>query len=396
MKLLFIHHGSRVRKSKEGNYYIDTSFNNNIWKRYRSYCDELTAIIRMVPGEFEEAELSKKYNKIDLSLVNLILVEDVYKPKKNFLNLKLRNKVKEKIKAAINSCDKVIIRSAGDFYTEAALKFCKKFKKEYLIEVVSLQFESFWYHGITGKLLALPTEIKFEKAVKNAPYVLYVTNETLQKRYPNYNRTIACSDVEIDHKEKLEDIMKYRKEKLEKQKGKIILGTAANLNGQFKGQQDVVKALYYLKKMGNNRFEYILIGSGDDSKLRSKIKKYKMEDTIKILGTLPHDKVNEWYKSVDLYIQPSYLEGLCRSILEAMSQGCAIICTNVGGNRELINNDYLYRRKKIKSLLKKLLEINNDEILEQSEINYKNSWNYDQTVLDDKRDKFYKEFTEKV
>jgi hypothetical protein len=35
------------------------------------------------------------------------------------------------------------------------------------------------------------------KAVINAPYVLYVTNEFLQRRYPANGRHIGCSDVSL-------------------------------------------------------------------------------------------------------------------------------------------------------------------------------------------------------
>ena len=392
MKLLFIHHGSRVRISKDGNYYIDTSFNNNIWKRYKFYCDELYAIIRKVPEKFNDSELSKKYNRIDTNLVNLILVDDVYKPKKNFFDIRKRHNIKNTIKNAVKSSDKVIIISAGDYYTNLALKFCKKYKKQYLIEVVAMQFESFWYHGLTGKILAFPIELKFRRAVKKAPYVLYVTDEALQKRYPNSNEKIACSDVEIIHNEHINDIIKYRKDKLKKQNGEIIIGTAATLNVYWKGQQDVIKTLYYLKKKGINKFKYFLVGSGDSSKLNEMIKKYQLDDIVKILGPLPHEKIYEWLKNIDVYIQPSYQEGLSRSILEAMSEGCCVICTDVGGNFELIDNKYLFKKKDIHQLSEKLSNLSNEDILEQSAINYIKTLKYDQKLLDEKRKKFYNSF----
>ena len=90
MKLLFIQGGSRVRKCKNGSFYVDGNFNNDIWKRYKSYCDDLTVILREKSEFYDENDNKDKLNNIDTNLINLVLVEDVYKPKKNFLNLKMK------------------------------------------------------------------------------------------------------------------------------------------------------------------------------------------------------------------------------------------------------------------------------------------------------------------
>ena len=122
------------------------------------------------------------------------------------------------------------------------------------------------------------------------------------------------------------------------------------------------------------------------------IKKYQLDDIVKILGPLPHEKIYEWLKNIDVYIQPSYQEGLSRSILEAMSEGCCVICTDVGGNFELIDNKYLFKKKDIHQLSEKLSNLSNEDILEQSAINYIKTLKYDQKLLDEKRKKFYNSF----
>ena len=37
MKLLFIQGGSRVIKTNNGENFVESNFNNNIWKRYKNY-----------------------------------------------------------------------------------------------------------------------------------------------------------------------------------------------------------------------------------------------------------------------------------------------------------------------------------------------------------------------
>ena len=46
-----------------------------------------------------------------------------------------------------------------------------------------------------------------------------------------------------------------------------------------------------------------------------------------------------WLDSVDIYIQPSLTEGMPRATLEAMSRGCPIISTSVGGLKTLIDSE---------------------------------------------------------
>jgi len=395
VKLLFIQHGSRIRKSETGKYYVDGNFNNDIWKRYKSYCDELTIILRMIPEDFDEEYLQSKFNYVDTNLVNLITVDDVYSPKSNYINPKIRKRIKETIEEQVKNCDKVILRSAGDFYTDIAYRCCKKHNKPFLVEAIGFPFECFWYHSMFGKVIAFPIDRKFKKTIANAPYTLYVTNEALQKRYPCRGEILGCSDVEINIDNKNKSIVDNRKNKLNMQNNKIILGTIGNIDAKLKAQKDVIKSLYKLKQQGYNNFEYQLVGGGDGNFLNRLIKKYNLQHNVKILGELPHSKVYNWLEKIDIYIHPSHNEGLCRSIIEAMSRGCAVICADVGGNYELVEKKYLYKKGNIKELTKLLKKIKKEDIIEQSKINYEKAKRYDAKVLNKKRDEFYLKFTKK-
>ena len=92
MKLVFIQHGSRVRYSHQGNPYVDGNYSNDIWKRYKSYCDELHVVLREVEEKFDEDFLKSKFNEIDKNLLSLYTVPDIYYPKKNYILPKIRKK----------------------------------------------------------------------------------------------------------------------------------------------------------------------------------------------------------------------------------------------------------------------------------------------------------------
>lgn len=397
MKLLFVQGGSRVRICKNGKLYVDGNFNNNIWERYKYYCDELVVVLRKIDATFEEEKIKEKLNWIDTNLLTLKLVDDIYSPKKDFLNIKKRIKIEKEIKENVKNADRIIIRSIGNYYTNTALKYCKKYKKEYLIEVTGFALDSLWYHSFFGKIVAIPRELKLKKSVKEAPYVVYVTDKELQKRYPSNGKMLGCSDVELF--DECSNILEAKKRKIKKDisEKRITIGTIGFLDVKYKGQTDVIKAISLLKKTGINSIFYEMVGTGKGKRIKKLINKYKLNENVKIIGALKHKDVGKWLSNIDIYVHPSYTEGLCRSIIEAMGLACPVICTNAGGNRELISSEFIYKKTKWKQLSKKIVEIATlEKLLEQSKINYYNSKKYDKNDLNKKRDKFYMKFTNKI
>ncbi|MFA7681685.1 MAG: glycosyltransferase family 4 protein [Candidatus Peribacteraceae bacterium] len=84
------------------------------------------------------------------------------------------------------------------------------------------------------------------------------------------------------------------------------------------------------------------------------------EDKAKFLGL--RDDVDAILRDTDIFVLPSYSEGLSNALMEAMASGCACIATEVGGNRFLIQNGvsgFLYPpgdREALKAHLRRLVE----------------------------------------
>jgi glycosyltransferase involved in cell wall biosynthesis len=390
MRVLFIQGGSRLKFDKEGNCYTDSNFNNDVWKRYNSYfTGELHVILRKENKVYSNDE-AKKYNFVDTSIVKLHPVPDLFKPRKNYINIKLKKLTAEIIEEQIIQSDRVIIRSVTNFYTCTAARLCEKYHKPYLIEVTGFGFGGMWYHGLSGKAVALPIEIHQKKIIKKAPYVLYVTRKALQETYPTTGKSIGCSDVELV--QTTEEILNKRMEARD-QSNSIIIGTAAFVNVKLKGQITVIKALSWLKSQGITNIEYQMVGAGDARSLKLAAEKYHVQDQVKFLGAKEHSEVFDWLDSIDLYVQPSYLEGLCRSIIEAMGRGCPVLASDVGGNFELIDSECLFKKgnyKQLAALLQKALEPSWRK--KHSEINFINSKEYEKQDLDSKRERFYHSF----
>ena len=83
-----------------------------------------------------------------------------------------------------------------------------------MIELVGCAWDSFWNHGLAGKILAPYLFMRTKREVKRAPFVVYVTSEFLQKRYPTRGVNTNISNVKLN-KQNPEDLAR-RIEKIEK------------------------------------------------------------------------------------------------------------------------------------------------------------------------------------
>jgi glycosyltransferase involved in cell wall biosynthesis len=111
----------------------------------------------------------------------------------------------------------------------------------------------------------------------------------------------------------------------------VLLISVGELN-KNKNNEVIIKALGKLK---NPKIHYILCGTGDErDKLFSLGKRYEIEKNLHFFGY--RTDIPELLKSCDIFVMPSYREGLSRSLMEAMAAGLPVIASKVRGNVDLI------------------------------------------------------------
>ena len=169
------------------------------------------------------------------------------------------------------------------------------------------------------------------------------------------------------------------------------MGTIGFLHIPLKGQQDVIRAVKILKDRGY-KIRYQLVGIGDSTRLKYLVRELDLEDEVKFVGGLPHDQVLEWLQHIDIYIQPSYVEGVCRSVIEAMAMACPTIVSNGGGNIELCNPEFVFNRGDVNAIVELLLKMNQKARIKYAKINFERASSYVKNSLDQKRDQFYSQF----
>lgn len=121
------------------------------------------------------------------------------------------------------------------------------------------------------------------------------------------------------------------------------------------------------KKYSNSKL--FLIGNGNlKEKLEKKVCKANIQNKVEILGIVKHYKIADFYKKADLFVLPSLNEGMSNSLLEAMASGLAVIATNTGGSKELINekNGIIIEKQNRNNIFKALEKIYLDKELLKS------------------------------
>lgn len=106
--------------------------------------------------------------------------------------------------------------------------------------------------------------------------------------------------------------------------------------GQRKGTFDLIEAFANLPDHQKKCTWLIIAGDGEIEKAQQLAANLNLSDQVTFLGWINSEKRDEILTQANVFILPSYNEGLPVAILEAMGWGLPIITTPVGGIPELV------------------------------------------------------------
>jgi len=191
---------------------------------------------------------------------------------------------------------------------------------------------------------------------KGAPlknWLLYYTAEKICSYLTDALITINTEDYELaKRKMKAKEIiytpgvgintnrftnLNFNKEQKRKEMGispsDIILLSVGELIPR-KNHELIIRSLL---KLNNKNVYYYLVGSGKlDKYLKQLTKELNIETNVKFLGY--RNDINELCNISDIYCFPSFQEGLPVALMEAMACGLPVVCSNIRGNKDLIQN----------------------------------------------------------
>lgn len=111
--------------------------------------------------------------------------------------------------------------------------------------------------------------------------------------------------------------------------------TFLGLIGPRKGIWDLLESLSRLKQTGLS-FRLAVGGNGEIEKFTREVERLGLNDLVEYLGWISAEQRDRLLRLTDIFVLPSYGEGLPMSVLEAMSYAAAVVATPVGGLPELI------------------------------------------------------------
>jgi len=370
--------------------YSESQFSSSLWQRYLEHFDELVVFARAERKGLDvtKAEISSLEN------VSFVLNSSIASLAGQLFG---RTEIKSALNTALQKVDAVVARLPSEFGL-LAVEEAKRLGIPYVIELVGCPWDGLWNYGsLKGKLYAPIMALRVRRAVAGAKRVIYVTQEFLQRRYPNSSAlSMGCSDVEIRELDKA--IFDARLRRIDAISNPITLGLIGTLKTRYKGIQTVLESLTQVREQVPN-IRFSVIGNGDALPWMKEAAKYGVDDIVSFDGTLPGgDAVLHWLDGVDLYLQPSFKEGLPRALIEAMSRGCPVLASKCAGIPELIDANCLIRPGDAKRLGRLIVQAVGDKAWqkEQAGRNWETAAQYAPSKLQRRRQLFWSNFADET
>jgi glycosyltransferase involved in cell wall biosynthesis len=106
-----------------------------------------------------------------------------------------------------------------------------------------------------------------------------------------------------------------------------------------KGQGHLINAVKKLTDDGID-VRLDLVGTGDArGGYEALSQRLNLTDRVHFLGYVPREKIAERYNVANVFVLPSYNEGMSVALLEAMASGLAVVVTPTGGTSELVETE---------------------------------------------------------
>ena len=215
------------------------------------------------------------------------------------------------------------LSSAMSFYRKLIIFIIAKIKKDkVIVHLHGSEFEEFYFSGsgIQKKMVAW--------MFNHANVVL-----VLSKKWKNFAKSISAN----------ENIFVLYNGAIPEQfypslhDQSIINILFMGRLGARKGTFDLLKAFLLIHEELPN-VKLILGGDGELDKANQFVVENNLQSKVEIKGWLSGQDKIDAFRNAQIYVLPSYNEGLPGSVLEAMAAGLPIVSTSVGGIPEAVLN----------------------------------------------------------
>lgn len=304
-------------------------FTFEFWRRYLEVFDEVLVVARIE----DVASVPDRWRRADGDGVSFHQVPHYHGP----IQFALRAPaVIRGVRAALRPEDSVIMRVGSNlaWCMEGALyRSGHPFGVEVLADPLEIfapdvgahRFGRFWRWWFARQL---------RRQCRNAIGTAYVTKRALQKNFPPRpgRFTTNYSSVMLPPRAVLDAPRSWSADGARR-----TLVHVATMDDARKGHLTLIDALAQCRTRGVVA-NVVFVGGGVlGPEFEAHARAVGVGDLVRFTGQLPSgDAVRDELDAADVFVLPSFGEGLPRSAIEAMARGLPVIGTDIGGFRELL------------------------------------------------------------
>lgn len=367
-----------------GKYYAKNQERYDFFKRYLRVFDTLRLAVRCVDVcEEEKAGIELADPRIEIFHISNFSGPIQY--------AKSYFKIAGQIRSIVDGCDAAIIRIPSTIGQRVAHKVMKS-GIPYAVEIVydatdgaansKSFFERILWRSINKDMLAI---------THKADGVSCVTERFLQRHYFSTKKNAFVSNYSSLA---LDNTFYTSARVFPRKKIMTIVHVANQVDyNTRKGHIQLVDMLEILINRGTLA-KIIFVGSdyhNGIAQLRLYAKKQGLSEYITFTGRVNRKELSDILEKADLFVFPTAAEGLPRVVIEAMAKGLPCVISNVSGNPELVAEDMLVDYMDVETLAVKVEQLVSDkDLYERTSIqNFNKSQEYEASILEQRRDKFY-------
>ena len=221
----------------------------------------------------------------------------------------------------------------------------------------------------------------------------YVTDSFLQERYPNRHMAGDAGAFESAYSSIDLDPGDIGEKKAWDSSGPLTMVHVANaLNDDTKGLSTFLEALALVKGRGYS-VKGISVGDGSEvDGYMALSERLGIADCVEFKGRLTgKNRVFEVLRESDILVLPTRMEGLPRTVIEAMAVGLPCLSTPIAGIPELLDGRYLFDPDDAEGFADKICELvdNPRELAAMSKKNIETARRYTSDILGKRRFDFY-------
>ncbi len=324
---VFIALQHRCLRLPDGTVWTQTMFPYAFWQRYLTVFDQVRLLTRVQ----EVRELPDGWVRFDGEDVSVAPVPSYVGPAQCLLHAR---EVRRAGQQAVNWCDAVIMRIPAHGIAASVESVMRRTGHPYAVEVVADPHELFApgciQHPARPYLRRALTTLQ-QRQCAGASAALYVTQASLQRRYPCPGHAVGLSDVEITA-----DALAVapRPPRLHAPYTVLSVGTMQQV---YKGFDVLIDAVARCVRHGVD-LRLVLVGDGRyRPALARQATRLGLEGRVCFTGEVTMGSgVRRLLDDADLFVLPSRSEGCPRALIEAMARALPCLGSEVGGIPELL------------------------------------------------------------